>query len=90
MGVLKQVRMVIQRSSNGRDGWQPVRPEDVPDWVLDPDNMARLVDGEQCMRPRDGDAGSDWYRGVIADEDREKLVAAAERRARRDAKRVVH
>lgn len=87
MSAPRQVRMVIQRSENGRDNWQPVKPNDVPDWVKDPDNITKLIQGEQCMRPKDGNAGSDWYRGVMTNEDRQSLVAAMERRAQRDSKR---
>jgi hypothetical protein len=58
----KQARLVILESENGRDGWKPLMPEQVPEWVKHPDNLARLVAGEMCMDPTKGDKGSPWYR----------------------------
>lgn len=62
----QQARLVIYASDNGRDDWRPIKPEDVPDWVADPDNLGRLVAGEMCMRADDGPAGSPWFRAEVA------------------------
>lgn len=62
MAEFAQALLVILRSPNGRDGWTPVKPEDVPAWVKAPDNMAKLVAGEMCMKADEGQSGSDWYR----------------------------
>lgn len=57
-----QALLVILRSPNGRDNWEPVKPEDVPAWVKEPQRMARLVDGDMIMDPTEGEKGSAWYR----------------------------
>lgn len=67
MTQLAQGLLVILKSDNGRDGWTPVMPEDVPEWVKAPDNMARLVAGEMCMKPDEGEKGSAWYRAEKLD-----------------------
>ena len=41
--------LIIYRSPNGEDSWEPVKPEDVPDWVKAPDVMAHLVAGEMAQ-----------------------------------------
>jgi hypothetical protein len=51
--------LVILRSENGRDGWKPVLPADVPEWLKNPDVMHKLVNGEMAMDPR---KGTEWYR----------------------------
>lgn len=51
--------LVILRSENGRDGWKPVKPEDVPEWVKHPDTMAMISTGGQACDPRHGE---EWYR----------------------------
>lgn len=62
-----QARLVIFVSVNGRDNWHPVKADEVPEWVKDPDNMGRLVAGEACMKCDEGDAGSLWYRAEKVD-----------------------
>ena len=54
--------MVVWKSPNGRDQWEPVKPADVPDWVKAEDVMGRLVNGDMCVDPTLGDSGSDFYR----------------------------
>lgn len=66
MSGLKQANLVILTSVNGRDGWHPLKAEEVPDWVKTPDNMARMVAGYQCMDPTQPDDGSAWYRAIPA------------------------
>lgn len=58
----QQALLVIYRSRNGRDNWEPVLPDDVPAWVKAPDIMGRLVQGEQCMDAGERPNGSMWYR----------------------------
>ena len=88
MSEIKQSFLVIFKSANGRDGWKPVKPEDVPDWVKDPDNVSRLVDGEACMDPT-SESGTDWFMALPLPEqaDIDAWVAAKEKRAKR-AKRL--
>lgn len=57
---IEQGVLVVFRSENGRDGWYAVKQEDVPDWVKEVDNMARLVDGEACMDAT-SESGTDWF-----------------------------
>lgn len=52
-------------AADGRTGWEKVKPEDVPDWVLSPKNLGRLVNGYMCMDPTVGEKGSLWYRADV-------------------------
>lgn len=88
MAELKNAELVILRSANGRDGWEMVKPEDVPDWVKSPDNIAMLVRGLSCMKPDEGDKGSDWYCARPVEEAL-RIMKAQEKRARRSRARVV-
>lgn len=84
---MKEVKGVILRSENGRDGWTPVAQEHVPDWVKDPDNMRQLVAGNACCLPAEGPKGSDWYRlEVLEETDDVRAMRAAE--AKRDRKNL--
>lgn len=85
---MKQAHLVIYRSANGRDNWEPVMFDSVPEWVKTPEIMGRLIAGEQCMDAKEGDSGSDWYRAVKVVSEQER--AAQERRERRQAKRQLH
>lgn len=79
---LKQAMLVIFASSNGRDGWKPMKASEIPDWVKSPDNMARLVAGEMCMKCDEGDKGSMWYLAKrVVD-----VEAIAKAKAKRDRK----
>lgn len=62
----KQALMVIYRSPNGRSNWQPIPPNEVPDWLKRPSYMGRLAAGEMCMKADEGRHGSDWYRAQVA------------------------
>lgn len=88
MAEMKQKELVILRSTNGRDGWQPCKPEEVPDWVKTPENMGQLVRGLSCMKADEGEKGSDWYCARPVDEV-VTILKAQEKRARR-AKRAQH
>lgn len=61
---MNQARLVIFRSANGRDDWQPIAASDVPAFVKDPVTMGRLVAGESCMDAAEGRSGSAWYRAL--------------------------
>ena len=61
---MKQARCVVYRSDNGRDHWEPVGPESVPEFVKQPTVMGRPLAGEECMDTREGRSGSAWYRAV--------------------------
>ena len=89
MSASKQVMLVIYESPNGRDGWRMLKPEEVPGWVREPDNMERLVRGDMCM---DCVAESAWYRAdVIRHDDAEtkRIAAARAKRIRRSERRVL-
>lgn len=96
---LKQAVLMIYRSANGRDGWAPVPPAEVPEWLKDLEVMGKLVDGQECMDAAEGETGSYWYRAVRARDalavaspmaDAERIEAAHAKRARRAARRVLH
>lgn len=61
---MKQAHLVIYRSANGRDNWQPIPAAEVPEFVKDQDTMGRLIAGEECMDAGEGLRGSSWYRAV--------------------------
>lgn len=73
---MKQARLVIYRSANGRDNWEPVAADAVPEFVKDPVTMGRLVAGEQCMDAGEGTRGSAWYRARCVVNQRERAVIA--------------
>ena len=80
---MKQARLVIYRSANGRDNWQPIPATDVPEFVKDPVTMGRLVAGQQCMDAGEGSRGSAWYRAV-------RVVTQQEREIVKGALSTVH
>lgn len=82
----KQTRLVIYESPNGRGGWHPMLPSELPDWVKHPDIIGHLVAGEMCCDPALGEKGSNWYKAVRVLSPAEK--AAEERRARRAARKM--
>lgn len=83
----KQLELVILRSETGRGPWEMVKPEDVPAWVKDPENMGRLVRGLSCMKADEGDKGSDWYCARPVDEAL-RIINAQRKRARKAARRA--
>jgi hypothetical protein len=89
-GELAQANLIIVRSPNGRDGWEPVPPAEVPTWVKSPDNIAHLVAGEMCMKRDENDRtdkGSDWYRAISVD-DAIAVNKALAKRKRREQRRL--
>lgn len=82
MTTIQQAVLVIYVSRNGRDGWLPVEPAAVPEWVKSPAVMGRLVAGEACMDPR-STSGNDWFKAVkvLTPEDHAALQAAQAKRA---------
>lgn len=90
---VKQTLAVVYESDNGRDGWRPVKPEDVPAWVKDPKVMAHLLDGQEAMDCGEGTTGSKWYRAMPYRADDAKPTRTRKTRAaRRPVKpaRVTH
>lgn len=82
--------LVIFISPNGEDHWTPVKPDEVPAWVQDPDNMARLVAGEVCMCDVE-ESGSNWFMALPmpTPQDQAAFQAAQAKRARRMEKRKI-
>lgn len=83
----RSVSLLIFSSENGRDGWSLVKPQEVPEWVKDPDNVGRMLSGESCMKCDEGETGSAWYRAMRVS-DYEALQLAQAKRERRAAKRI--
>lgn len=83
--------LVVFTSANGSDGWTPVKPENVPAWVKDPDVMARMVDGEACMDDEQ-ESGTNWFMALPmpTPQDIAAYQAARARRLARKEKRVAH
>lgn len=84
---MMQAKLIIYTSPNGRDGWLPIDPHKVPEWLKRPDIVGRLVAGEMCMDPKSS-TGTDWFMAKRAITQAEKT--AQERRERRQAKRMTH
>lgn len=57
---MPEATLIIFKSKNGRDGWEPVLPADVPEFVKKPTTIGRLVEGQMAMNPQDGENA--WYR----------------------------
>ena len=83
--------LVIFASDNGMDGWVPVLPAEVPEWMKDPDNLARLIDGEACQNLSEA-SGEKWFIALRLPtaQDLEAYSMAAAKRAMRQAKRMTH
>lgn len=45
---------------NGPEGWKPLRPEEVPEWVRHPDVLGTMVKGAMAHDPRGADTR--WFR----------------------------
>ena len=61
----KKALFVILASENGRDGWRPVKHDDLPQWLLDPDVLGRLVNGDVAMKCDEWPKGSLHYRAIV-------------------------
>lgn len=61
---MPEALIIVYASENGRDGWAPVMPADIPEFVKDPDCMGKLLAGYQVMDPSMGETGSRWYRAA--------------------------
>lgn len=56
----RKVVLIILRSLDGEDNWEPVMPKDLPKFVSRPDIIRRLVDGEMCQLESQSPY---WFRG---------------------------
>ena len=63
---MPEARLIVFRSPNGETDWQPVLPEDVPEWLKDPAVLGRLVDEQTMAQGPSGvilpDELHPWYR----------------------------
>lgn len=83
-----QANLIIFSSPNGRDHWEPILPEEVPEWLKAPDVMARLVAGEECMHARESENRWFYAEHVPSEKDVERMVAADQKQARKQEKRA--
>lgn len=83
---LKQAKFVIY-SSPDQQNWAPVLPEDVPEWVKEPETLGRMMLGEMCMKRDEGDRGSLWYRAdaFLNVWERDRVAQALRARERAEA-----
>lgn len=56
-GTAEAMAIVFVSTDDGKT-WTPCKPDQVPDWVKEPDVMANLLHGE-CAQQKNGLA---WYR----------------------------
>lgn len=91
MSTLDFGTLMILTSENGTDNWKPVLPADVPEWVRDPDNVARLVDGEACQDITQ-DSGTNWFMALRMPTaaDLQAYSLAEARRAKRRSRLAMH
>ncbi len=61
VGGTKVARAVILKSDD-EVRWEPVRPEDVPEWLKEEDVMGNLVAGAMAKRE-----GTPWFRAQVLD-----------------------
>lgn len=75
--------LIIYSSPNGESDWTSVKPGDVPDFVKDPDVLARLVDGDACADTSEGEA-TVWYAAqrVLTEDEQSTLRNILEERRR--------
>jgi len=52
-------RLIIFVSVDGDDPWHPIKNDEVPTWLKDPDVIGRLVSGDMCSN------GASWYRAEV-------------------------
>lgn len=88
-GKVKYANLVVlmKKHQNARE-WEPLKPEDVPDWVKAPEVMGHLVKGECCTNET---RGKEWYCALPAERAAALLAqqqAAQEKRDRKARKRV--
>lgn len=84
----KKAHFTFYASENGRDGWKLVPPAEVPAWVLDPDILGNLANGNMAM---DAANGSLWFRADVklAAQDQARLDAAKRARDEREARKLL-
>lgn len=75
---------LIILASQDAEQWTPVRPDEVPEWVKAPDNIAQMLEGYECRKEDEGENGL-VYRAIRAEE-YERVVAAQDKRERRAAR----
>ena len=82
---LKEARFIIFESPNGRDGWKPILPVDVPEWIKPAHVMGRLANGDMVTDPK---LTTNWYRAqrVLSEAEQKRVDAANAKRARKAAK----
>lgn len=90
----KSAVCIIYKSPDGENNWTPVKPEDVPGWIKEPDVMARLVKGEMARNDRSAllvpEDARPWYRAHVVTPATEvdRIMAAEVKRKRKNAKRI--
>lgn len=90
---MKQALVIIYRSDNGQDGWEPVLDKDVPEWVKNPKVMGNLIRGviaqQESRIALPTSVVNPWYRAerVMSDEDKRRTDDAKAKRERREAAR---
>jgi len=57
----KAARMIVYKSADGEEPWEPVLVNEVPEWLKAPDTMAELHGGMMAHSIVDG-PDAPWYR----------------------------
>lgn len=84
---MTEAHIVILKSEDGRAHWHPVTPDQVPEFLKDPDVMGRLVAGEMAQESNGlllPDGAKPWYRAATEAEipDLPVMAAAQAKRGR--------
>lgn len=82
-------QLVIYKSLDC-ETFEPVKTDDVPEWVKDPDVVAHMVDGEAVHNDDEPDSPYYIAKRVLTDEDESALMKAYVRRGRRNRIRLLH
>lgn len=87
----EQGLLIIYKSNDDCKTFDPVKTEDVPEWVKDPDVIAHMVDGEAVINHEPTDNLTATYyiaKRVLLPVDHEAMAAAEKKRIRRAQKRI--
>ena len=59
---MKQAMLVVFSSSDEGKTWEPVHPQEVPEWLKAPEVMGRLVAGDMAKNDLIATIHPVWYR----------------------------
>lgn len=91
---MKHAIAMVFKSPNGVDQWELVKPEDVPEWLKEPEVMARLLRDPGLTAQQEGmvivpDAVKPWYRVErVKSKASDRILAKAAKKRRKEKDRA--